>query len=210
MKRFLILTSIVAIILGLSSCGNIDEMDEATAVKTVQVLSSGFNEVDDSAGSRGLGATVDNTFTYEQSGGGVAEFVYSSDYDGEDSLTNAVGTFSVSFTDYEVAYTDEDDNSTVYTLDGTMYYEYTYAFTIVNLTTYTYSYKLLFYTRDDDTLHITGADLDTDIEIDVVNSLDYSMTLSDSSTSAIATYDCTGTVNGYVLSGESGTFSLTM
>ncbi len=199
MKRFLILTSVVAIILGLSSCGNIDE---SSAEEVAQVISAPVNMgMQNSTTSRAWSFSSSLSYTHTQEDGGTAVFSFTS---GSLELSGYTYNATAVYTDYIVTYTNEDGIETEYLLDGEVGYTVTYSFLSTSLT-----YELVIdNTESDNTLHITGGGIDSDVALDITNSMTLEYTYSETGGSATGNYDVSGTVNGVEIDGKTGTFDV--
>ena len=213
MKRILIILITAAVLLGLSGCDPVKDLSEAEALRAVEAVSSaatgsltaGSRSSLTEDLSRAITSAVTTSFKTEQTDGGSATFSIQTEQNESagEGITSADAYFSVTFDEYLVDVTDEDGAETKYTLDGTMYFEYTFDF---NLNPLSYSYEILCFTDEDDELWIDGGGINTQLELNITNT--YTMSLS--SDGYTVSYNCSGSCNGNTFDEEQGTITISI
>ena len=209
MKKITLLLTIVALVIGLSACSTEQTLTEAEAAEVVGVLSTatvGSSPADKTLGeelSKALTVTTD--FTATQAAGGTAAFKFAANHDttvGDGLAGGADAYCNVTFTNYVVKITRDDNTEIEYTINGNLYMEYTSSFNLANLS---YSYTMLLYGTPE-TLSISGGSINTALDLKITNT----MTLALTSASASVTYSLDGVCNNYTFSADNFTISATL
>ena len=216
MKRIFLFISIAVLSFSMLSCDLMNSLfngvTEAEAVEVAQALVSPVSNTGSSVSpslSRGLSRDLSRDlsifpYTEEQPGGGTAVISYTADTNSTDFTVLMNGTLKIVYDNFIAEITNEDGEEKSYTITGTIFYD-TVADVDWTLTSLTYSYDIDMYTEDP--VAVTGEGVDTDINLDITETLDVTFEYTNSTYSYTVAYDCSGTVNNVQIDDESGTFT---
>lgn len=212
MKKIGLLLIAAALIFGLSSCDTATDLTKEEALEVVEVLSSATT---DSIYGQGFSRSGDEmakalsaSFTENQTAGGTAVFTFLTEQNSGagDGLASGAVYFDVEFTDFVVTVIEDDGATTDYTLNGTMYMEYTIDLEIADdLSSMAYEFVYLLYTDSDDTLSIVGGTINTSLDLNIKDTL----TMNIDGTAMTMSYTISGICNGYTFEDETGEFTYT-